>query len=39
MLTILVYGTMFIITAFASAKFNTYNRKIKVAYAMFLTFF
>ncbi|HDR7528736.1 TPA: HAMP domain-containing histidine kinase, partial [Bacillus paranthracis] len=39
MLTIVVYGTMFIITAFASAKFNTYNRKIKVAYAMFLTFF
>ena len=39
MLTIVVYGTMFIITAFASAKFNTYNRKIKVTYAMFLTFF
>ena len=39
MLTMLVYGIMFIITAFASAKFNTYNRKIKVAYAMFLTFF
>lgn len=29
MLTMLVYGIMFIITAFASAKFNTYNRKIK----------
>ncbi|OFD09008.1 sporulation kinase B [Bacillus wiedmannii] len=39
MLTILVYGTMFIVTAFASAKFNKYNRKIKVAYGMFLTFF
>ncbi|PGM52261.1 two-component sensor histidine kinase, partial [Bacillus cereus] len=31
--------TIFIITAFASAKFNTYNRKIKVASSMFLTFF
>ncbi|MGN4443607.1 LytS/YhcK type 5TM receptor domain-containing protein [Bacillus cereus group sp. MYBK79-1] len=39
MLTILVYGTMFIITAFASVKFNKYNRKNKVAYGMFLTFF
>ncbi|MCC2338922.1 sensor histidine kinase [Bacillus tropicus] len=39
MLTMLVYGIMFIITAFASAKFNTYNRKIKVAFSMFLTFF
>ncbi|WP_116758533.1 sensor histidine kinase [Bacillus luti] len=39
MLTVIVYGTMFIITAFASAKFNTYNRKVKVASAMFLTFF
>lgn len=38
MLTVIVYGTMFIITAFASAKFNTYNRKNKVASAMFLTF-
>ncbi|HFK1449805.1 TPA: LytS/YhcK type 5TM receptor domain-containing protein [Bacillus pacificus] len=39
MLTVIVYGIMFIITAFASAKFNTYNRKIKVAFSMFLTFF
>lgn len=39
MLTVIVYGIMFIITAFASSKFNTYNRKLKVAYAMFLTFF
>ncbi|PEP99133.1 two-component sensor histidine kinase [Bacillus toyonensis] len=39
MLTVIVYGTMFIITAFASTKFNTYNRKVKVAFAMFLTFF
>ncbi|MBE5106628.1 sensor histidine kinase [Bacillus thuringiensis] len=39
MLTVFVYGIMFIITAFVSAKFNTYNRKIKVASAMFLTFF
>ena len=39
MLTVIVYGTMFIITAFASAKFNTYNRKVKVASAMFLTFY
>ncbi|KFN01689.1 5TMR of 5TMR-LYT family protein [Bacillus clarus] len=38
-LTIIVYGTMFIITAFASSKFNTYNRKRKVASSMFLTFF
>ncbi|MGE7881729.1 LytS/YhcK type 5TM receptor domain-containing protein [Bacillus sp. NPDC094077] len=38
-LTVIVYGIMFIITAFASAKFNTYNRKIKVVSAMFLTFF
>ncbi|MED2847125.1 LytS/YhcK type 5TM receptor domain-containing protein [Bacillus toyonensis] len=39
MLTVIVYGTMFIITAFASTKFNAYNRKVKVAFAMFLTFF
>lgn len=39
MLTVIVYGTMFIITAFASTKFNTYNRRAKVASAMFLTFF
>ncbi|MBJ7948903.1 MULTISPECIES: sensor histidine kinase [Bacillus cereus group] len=39
MLTVIVYGTMFIITAFASTKFNRYNRKVKVAFAMFLTFF
>ncbi|WP_412036248.1 LytS/YhcK type 5TM receptor domain-containing protein [Bacillus pacificus] len=39
MLTVIVYGIMFIITAFAPAKFNTYNRKIKVAFSMFLTFF
>ncbi|MDH4421612.1 two-component sensor histidine kinase [Bacillus sp. AFS054943] len=39
MLTVIVYGTMFIITAFASAKFNAYNRKVKVAFSMFLTFF
>ncbi|EJS68928.1 sensor histidine kinase [Bacillus cereus] len=39
MLTVIVYGTMLIITAFASSKFNTYNRKVKVAFAMFLTFF
>ncbi|MED3089735.1 HAMP domain-containing sensor histidine kinase [Bacillus toyonensis] len=38
-LTVIVYGTMFIITAFASTKFNRYNRKVKVAFAMFLTFF
>ena len=38
MLTVIVYGTMFIITAFASAKFNAYNRKVKVAFSMFLTF-
>ncbi|WP_259417672.1 LytS/YhcK type 5TM receptor domain-containing protein [Bacillus toyonensis] len=39
MLTVIVYGTMFIITAFASIKFNTYNRKLKVSFSMFLTFF
>ncbi|KWU58251.1 histidine kinase [Bacillus mycoides] len=39
LLTIIVYGTMLIITAFASSKFNTYNRKIKVTSSMFLTFF
>ncbi|PGB04449.1 two-component sensor histidine kinase [Bacillus toyonensis] len=39
MLTVIVYGTMFIITAFASTKFNTYNRKLKVSFSMFLTFF
>ncbi|HDR3887238.1 TPA: HAMP domain-containing histidine kinase [Bacillus cereus] len=39
LLTIIVYGTMLIITAFASSKFKTYNRKTKVASSMFLTFF
>ncbi|PFJ17208.1 two-component sensor histidine kinase [Bacillus cereus] len=39
MLTAIVYGTMLIITAFASSKFNTYNRKLKVAFSMLLTFF
>ncbi|PFN27838.1 two-component sensor histidine kinase [Bacillus cereus] len=39
MLTVIVYGTMLIITAFASTRFNTYNRKLKVAFSMFLTFF
>ncbi|WP_243821026.1 LytS/YhcK type 5TM receptor domain-containing protein [Bacillus thuringiensis] len=39
MLTVVVYGIMFIVTALASSKFNTYNRKLKVAFSMFLTFF
>ncbi|HDR7795582.1 TPA: sensor histidine kinase [Bacillus luti] len=39
MLTVIVYGIIFIVTALASAKFNTYIRKVKVASAMFLTFF
>lgn len=38
MLTVVVYGIMFIVTALASSKFNTYNRKLKVAFSMFLTF-
>ena len=38
MLTVVVYGIMFIVTALASSKFNTYNRKLKVAFPCFNLF-